>query len=237
MFRRILMAAVLAGLIGGLGVSVLQEFTTTPLILQAETFETPRADEGANKPTPPVAQLSERAAHAHAARESTDIRNQVERAFYTTIANVLTGIGFALILVASIALHGQAVEGRKGVIWGAAGFAIVNLAPALGLPPEVPGTLSAELGARQSWWFLCVAATGAGLWIIVFRRGALWVLAGLSMMAVPHLFGAPQSEESGGAVPSELAAHFVAASLVTAAVFWCALGWLSAVFWMRFSDQ
>ena len=62
-------------------------------------------------------------------------------------------------------------------------------------------------------------------------------ILGLSMVAVPHVFGAPQASEGGGASPPELAAHFAASSLVTAAVFWCALGWLSATFWVRFNNQ
>lgn len=228
------MAAVLAGVIGGLSVTILQEFTTTPLILQAEEFEKPRPGEIATHSVPAVAASSLSDAYVDV---STDIGSRIERVIFTTIANVLTGIGFALILVASIALYGRSVEGRRGVIWGVAGFAIFSLAPALGLPPEVPGSMTAELGARQSWWFFCVAATGAGLWAVVFRRGVIWTLAGLSMVAVPHVFGVPQSSEAGGGSPPELAAHFVASSLVTAAVFWCTLGWLSATFWVRFNDQ
>ena len=50
---------------------------------------------------------------------------------------------------------------------------------------------------------------------------------------LPHLIGAPQPARIGGPVPPELAGHFVAASLVTAAIFWCALGWLSGTFWQR----
>lgn len=234
MFKKIFMAAVLAGVIGGLSVTILQEFTTTPLILQAEELENLRTGEIAIHPVPAVVASSLSDAYVDV---STDIGSRIERVIFTTIANVLTGIGFALLLVASIALYGRSVEGRKGVIWGAAGFAIFSLAPALGLPPEVPGSMTAELGARQSWWFFCVAATGAGLWAIVFRRGAIWTIAGLSMVAVPHVFGAPQASEGGGASPPELAAHFAASSLVTAAVFWCALGWLSATFWVRFNNQ
>jgi predicted cobalt transporter CbtA len=71
--------------------------------------------------------------------------------------------------------------------------------------------------------------------MLVFRSGALWIAAGLALMAAPHLIGAPQPERIGGAVPPELAGHFAAASLVTAAVFWCVLGWLSGTFWRRFA--
>ena len=157
----------------------------------------------------------------------------LERTVYSTLANIIAGIGFALILVACIALTGRPVDGRAGVLWGIAGFAAINLAPALGLPPEVPGAMAAELGARQGWWMLCVAATATGLWMLIFRHGAIWVIAGIVTMALPHLIGAPQPVRIGGPVPPELAGHFVAASLVTAAIFWCALGWLSGTFWQR----
>ena len=63
-------------------------------------------------------------------------------------------------------------------------------------------------------------------------RRELDTVANLAM-ALPHLIGAPQPARIGGPVPPELAGHFVAASLVTAAIFWCALGWLSGTFWQR----
>ena len=43
------------------------------------------------------------------------------------------------------------------------------------------------------------------------------------------------SEKLGGPVPPELSAQFVAASLVTTAVFWTILGWLSGTLYRRFS--
>jgi predicted cobalt transporter CbtA len=71
--------------------------------------------------------------------------------------------------------------------------------------------------------------------MLVFRSGVLWIAAGIVLMAAPHLIGAPQPDRIGGAVPPELAGHFAAASLVTAAIFWCVLGWLSGTFWRRFA--
>ena len=44
MFRRIMATALLAGFLGGLAISVVQQFTTTPIILHAEEFEKPAAD-------------------------------------------------------------------------------------------------------------------------------------------------------------------------------------------------
>lgn len=220
MFKRILVTALLAGLLAGVAISVIQEFTTTPIILHAESLEGKEVE----------------AAHKHEGLDGEETwrpSEGLERTLFTALTNVLTGIGFALIMVAGIALSGRPVDGRIGVIWGIAGFATIGLAPALGLPPELPGTLAGDLGARQGWWLFCAAATGAGLWMLVFRHGAIWIPAGVALMAFPHLIGAPSPDRIGGAIPPELAAHFAAASLVTAAIFWSTLGWLSGTFWQR----
>jgi cobalt transporter subunit CbtA len=239
MFRRILTCALVAGFLGGIAISVVQTLTTTPLILHAETFE------GKEAPAPhkhssldahgnPLLILAHDAKPAPAGQaEPWAPGDGIERTLYTSLANVLAGIGFALILVACFALSGQDMSGRRGVVWGVAGFAAFSLAPALSLPPEVPGAMAAELAPRQAWWFLCVAATAAGLWTMVFRRGAAWMVAGIALLALPHLLGAPQPARMGGPVPPELAGHFAAASLVTAAIFWTVLGWLSGTVWQR----
>ncbi|MEI2612914.1 MAG: CbtA family protein [Candidatus Promineifilaceae bacterium] len=38
-----------------------------------------------------------------------------------------------------------------------------QLAPAFGLPPELPGMAAADLGARQVWWCGTALATGVGI--------------------------------------------------------------------------
>ena len=238
MFRRILITALLAGFLGGLGISVVQQFTTAPIIHHAEQFESKGSAGGhrhghLDKAPPPYLVLAQAKEMPPAEDNVWAPANGLERTLYSTLANIIAGIGFALILVACIALYGRHVDGRTGVLWGIAGFAVINLAPALGLPPEVPGAMAAERGARQGWWMLCVAATAVGLWMLIFRHGAFWVVGGIVIMALPHLIGAPQPARIGGPVPPELAGHFVAASLVTAAIFWCALGWLSGTFWQR----
>jgi predicted cobalt transporter CbtA len=201
MFRRILITALLAGFLGGLGISVVQEFTTAPIIHHAEEYESKGAAGGHKHGF--LDQSPHSLFHLAQAKETPPAENHgwapsdgLERTLYSTLANIITGIGFALILVACIALSG-------------------------------------ELGARQGWWLLCVAATAAGLWMLVFRHGAYWMVAGIVLLAAPHLIGAPQPAHVGGPVPPEIAGHFVAASLVTAAIFWCALGWLSGTFWRR----
>jgi cobalt transporter subunit CbtA len=235
MFRQIFATALVAGIVAGLGMSVLQEFTTTPIILHAEQFE--NSSGGAHGHG--MLQGPERLFLAHgpaaetAEPEAWAPEDGIERTLFTSLANILAGVGFALLLAAAFALAGKPIDGRKGVVWGLAGFAVFTLGPALGLPPEVPGSMAAELGGRQAWWLGCAAATAAGLWMMVFRQGIAWAALGIVLIAAPHIVGAPQPERIGGAVPPELAGHFAAASIVTTAVFWCALGWLSGTVWQR----
>lgn len=242
MLRNILLTAVVAGVLAGLAISVVQEFTTTPIILHAEEFEHGAAPVGAEHSVAPGAP---RPHHQSGAPDETGSANAdepawapgdgIERTFFTSLGNVILGVGFALLLVACFALYGKEVSGRQGVLWGLAGFAVFSLGPALGLPPEVPGSLAAELAARQGWWLATATATALGLGLIVFGRNVVWVVVGAVILASPHLYGAPQPDKIGGPVPAELAGHFVAASLVTAAVFWSLLGWLSGTFYRRVS--
>ena len=239
MLRRIFATALLAGFLGGLGISIVHEFTTTPIILHAEQFENKSSaiDQKHSSIENPLLILAHGGDAAKDGDQPWGPANGWERTLFTTIANIITGGGFALILVACFSVLDGNVNGRMGVIWGMAGFGVMSLAPALGLPPEVPGTLTAELIPRQSWWFLCVAATALGLWMLVFRKGVVWVVAGIALMVLPHIVGAPQPARIGGAVPPELAGHFAAASLVTSAIFWSLLGWLSGTFWQRFETR
>jgi predicted cobalt transporter CbtA len=61
------------------------------------------------------------------------------------LANVSMAVGFALMLVAAFALSGRRITWRSGLLWGLAGYGVFFVAPSLGLPPEVPGTLAAPL--------------------------------------------------------------------------------------------
>src|SRR5205807_3047641 len=104
----------------------------------------------------------------------------LERTGYTVLADVLAGIGFAFLLAGGVALaqlRGYPVDARRGLIWGAAGFAVFALAPAIGLPPELPGMQAAALVARQEWWLMTAAATALGLGLLVFvPQRVVWVV-------------------------------------------------------------
>ena len=100
----------------------------------------------------------------------------------------------------------------------------MSLAPAAGLPPELPGMPAADLDARQIWWAATIAATGAGIAMLALRRETWATAAGAVLIALPHLIGAPAATEHASAVPAGLASLFTANALAAAALFWCAIG-------------
>lgn len=221
MIPRVLLVALAAGIVAGLAATGLQELRVTPLILEAEAYESGTAH-GDTEAT--ASHDHGEAGHDHAAAGAWTPENGLERRAYTLMSNVLTGIAFGLLLVAGYVLRGRRVDLRQGLLWGLAGFAVFNLAPALGLPPELPGSIAADLGERQLWWFGTVAATGLGLAAIVFAPRWPWKLAGAFLVVMPHAVGAPHPPVMGGAAPPELAAEFAVATVVVAALFWLVLG-------------
>ena len=224
-FRTIVFAAALAGLLAGILVTVVQQFGTVPLILQAEVYET-----AAEAAAPPAM-----AGHDHGdEHEAWAPQNGFDRTAFTAAANIVTGIGFALLLVAGYAMRGRAIGWREGLLWGMAGFAVFMLAPSLGLPPELPGMPAAPLGPRQIWWVLTAAATASGLALLAFRPAPAWAIVAVILLVLPHVVGAPQPTEGEMLVPETLAHSFVVAVTVTSFLFWVALGVLSAVFFERF---
>ncbi|MDJ0951447.1 MAG: CbtA family protein [Alphaproteobacteria bacterium] len=249
MFRQIFFAGIIAGCLAGIVISVVQAFTTTPIILHAETFEGggPAHDAALTPGHAPfmlAVMAADRApeillAHSDDAEEGaawTPV-DGLERTAYTVLANVILGVGLALLLVGCYALHGQPVDGRRGVLWGLAGFAVFTLAPSLGLPPEVPGLMAAEVSARQLWWAFAAGGAALGLWLMIFGKTRVMAAAGILAMALPHVVGAPHPAEIGGAVPAELAGHFAATSIAVSAVFWAMLGWFSGALYQRFGES
>ena len=115
-----------------------------------------------------------------------------ERTAFSVLANIVTGIGFALLLVAVSELFGGIRDWRQGVFWGLAGFAVFTLAPGLGLPPELPAMPAAELGPRQLWWVATVLCAATALGLLVYQRSLVAVLAAIALLVAPHLIGAPQ---------------------------------------------
>ena len=215
MFQRIFFAAVVSGVIAGLFATAAQSVRVIPLILEAEKYE--------RREPVPIPQTHED--HAEEGGDSS-------RLALTLVSNVVSAVGFALLLVGCIAIH-RDVDWRRGILWGAGGFIVFSLAPAIGLPPELPGVDAASLPQRQLWWILTVAATAAGLLLLTFRQGAAYKGLGVVLMVLPHVIGAPHPQAGGGLVPGALLERFILTALVSSAAFWVVLGLCAGYFFNR----
>jgi len=220
-FRSIVFSAALAGLIVGVVISIAQFFGTVPLIQQSEVYERKVAG------TPPAghdhaAANDQNKAHSH--ESEWEPEEGLQRNAFTVAANILTAIGFALLLTGVYAIRGRQVTWREGLLWGLAGFVVFTAAPGLGLPPELPGMAVAELTARQTWWIATAAATAGGLGLLAFRPAAWAAVLGLALIALPHLIGAPLAPESHSEVPAALSHRFIVVVTLTSLLFWALLG-------------
>lgn len=233
-FRRLVFTAMIAGLITGGLVSLAQYFGTASLIARAEVFE--RAAEGA---APGHTHGDAAAPHTHGEASPAEWAPQdgIERTAYTVATNMLTAIAFSLLLVAAMELWGGVAGWRSGLSWGLAGFVAFTLAPGLGLPPELPGAEAAPLAARQLWWASTVAATAAGLALLFLQRRAVWVAAGVALLVLPHLVGAPRPAEMTSLAPASLAHEFVVVATITSLLFWAVLGALTGWFFQAMSQS
>lgn len=250
LFRQVVLSALLVGALSGLLLSAVQRWQVVPIIDSAERFEQTRASQAAESARVEV-QAHDHAGHDHGAHvhpaDAWEPAEGAERIGFTVLSNVLIGVGFALVMLAvmSAALRRSAVSGRKamakldwrhGLLWGLAGYAVFFVAPSLGLPPEIPGAEAALLESRQLWWTFAVVCTAAGLAVMAFGKSP-WRWAGLVLLVVPHLAGAPHLGTSpfaeyppdAAAEMAALAKRFVWASAIANGLFWIALG--SASVW------
>jgi cobalt transporter subunit CbtA len=204
MVVRVLLAALLAGIAAGLIVGVIQHVRLTPYILHAETYEL---------------------AHLHRGEgETPESVGTAGRQWFTLATTAVAGAGFASVLTGLSLLTGIAIDRRNGLFWGLAGFVAVSLAPAAGLPPELPGMATAHINARIGWWLFTIVATGVGLWTLTVRRELWAVLAALIVITLPHIVGAPQPPTHESAIPAGLYAAFVTNSLAINGLFWSLIG-------------
>ena len=202
--RSLLLPALTAGIAAGLLTALLQELYLVPLILQAEAVELGGAEH---------------------------VRHGLDRMLYTALFDCLGAFGFALLLAAGFAWRG-AVSWKQGLGWGLAGYASFALAPALGLPPELPGVETAALAARQLWWIGCALATATGIACCAFGSVRSMRLLGVMMIVLPHFIGAPAGEELS-ALPVGLPRSFALGSLAVSLVMWVVIGIVTAAVMTR----
>jgi cobalt transporter subunit CbtA len=217
-FRHLMLVVLLSGALAGILLFAMQHRLVVPLIETAETYET-----AAEHAMPGMVHED----------EGWQPADGIERTAFTALSTMLAGIGFAAVLFGAASLSGRRIDARRGALWGLAGFACFALAPALGLPPKPPGAAVADLYARQLWWGATAAATAGGLWLILGRgRSLLMRAAGVALLLLPHLIGAPSATEPD-LVPAALMQHFAVASVATSALFWLALGTIGGFLYER----
>jgi cobalt transporter subunit CbtA len=217
MLREASLATLLAGLVAAVVFAILQSVWITPLILKAEVYEdrAAAAEQTAVYPT-------EHSGHHHDEDEWKP-QNGLQRTLFTAAADLLMGVGYAFLLIALYLLWRPPKSTWWGAAYGLAGFAVFFAAPALGLPPELPGTAAAELTLRQQWWAMTALATALGL-LLLFSRPQWWSrLAALVVIAAPHWVPAPHLAVETLA-PQELQSQFRLATTLCNGAFWLLLG-------------
>ena len=233
LFRQIVFYALLVGILSGAVLTIVQKFQVIPIILAAEQYESDAVE--AEESMIPALQ-----AHDHHAAEGDEWgpTDGIERTFYTTTANILTAIGFALVLMAVMVTTHSTSRGRnlkfgwiQGLLWGITGYAVFWLAPAIGLPPEIPLQAAAPLDHRQLWWLFAVLCTVGGLVGLAFAPSP-WRWMSLALPVFPHIFGAPHP--TGAMFPDQipavsasleqLAQQFVWAAAMANFALWLVLG-------------
>lgn len=250
MLQRLLTSALIAGAAAGLIAALLQLVFVQPVLLHAELYEggerthfaAPSEHDHGTGAEPAEAAGAD---HDHAAGEAHDhgetagvpgIGFDAPRDGLSILFSIMVYAGYGLMLVAVMALAenpGHRITARQGLIWGIAGFAAVQMAPAFGLSPELPGMAAAEIGGRATWWIATVIATGIGLWLIAFGKNwAAWVAA-VALILAPHIIGAPHPHDFTGPTPPELAAQFAGRAIGVGLAVWVVLGLLTATLWSR----
>jgi len=248
-FRNLVFAAVLVGIISGVVLAAVQQIAVTPTIIAAEQYEV--ADEAPAANTGHDHKIDQHAAGHHdvvMALNTAEQHNKAhshdpeawapqdgfERLFFTSFSNVLAGIGFGLLILAAMTYHGKA-NIKIGALWGVAGYLTFFVAPALGLHPEIPGMEAANLQGRQGWWLTTITLTAIGLGLIAFAHISLKA-AGVVLLAIPHVLGAPLPALIEGAshfshpdpqavlALEALAKEFLQATAIANAAFWIVLG-------------
>lgn len=179
MMYRIFAAALAAGLLAAALITVVEIFTTTPMIVAAENYEPPEmhAPEAANA-----------GAHEHDA-QAWEPEGDLQRFLFTALANAVMGIAFALLLVVGLTYSEGEPDRKQGITLAAIGFAAFTLAPAMGLPPKLPGMPVADLYDRQYWWIATALLTLLGLLSLYLSPKVVVKLLGVVLVIAPHVWG------------------------------------------------
>ena len=237
LFRNIILTALFAALISGVVLGVMQAFSTSKIIYAAEVYE---VEDEASSDHQHSHDNNNSATHSHEAEWQP--KDGIERVSYTVIADILIAFGHSLLLTSFMALlflkFGKPeISWRSGLIIGIGGYVSFYLATIIGLPPEIPGSIAADLHARQIWWTLTIVMTAMGLTTLYLAPNAAKLL-GLVFIAIPHIIGAPQPEVEGFlnhdpvavSALEQLQHQFLISTAWVNAIYWLVLGLFSGLF-------
>jgi cobalt transporter subunit CbtA len=222
-------SAVLAGFAAGIIAAILHLAFVQPILLEAELYESGAIAHGQGIDATETA-AAEMDGHKHD-HVGDVIRNTLSLLFLCCIY-----VAYALLMVTCFSIaefFNRPVEKRAGLIWGICGFAAMQLFPAFGLPPELPGNSSPGLEIRQLWWGLTAFATVIGFGAIFWNKSWIVKCVGLAIISLPHLIGAPSVSEFAGVAPPELSSHFASRSLALGFIVWSFLGVFLTYFWLK----
>lgn len=245
MFQKMMTGALIAGIGAGLLAAVLHFAFIQNYILLGEQYETGELVHFAAPEAAPATAEGADHAHAEAAPEAHDHGahehgdgdvSPLQRNALTVGFTVLLYVAYGIMLTVGFAIaaqFGKRITATEGALWGLAGFAAFQLAPGMGLAPELPGSAAADLAARQVWWWSTVVATGLGIAAMAYGRSVIATLAGAALIAAPHVVGAPLLDGFYGYAPTEVGAIFSSRVLGVGLAVWVALGWLAGRQWDR----
>ena len=175
MSEKAISVALLSGFIAGLFVTVIQSVLVTPLILEAESYEQSASafqlpDSGENS----WRLIGHEWKHDQGEDSAEWFPDEgMERTFYTTGSNIVTGVAFALVLVGVFLLRGKPVDLNQGFLWGAAGFCGLLCCTGIGIASGTSRHDCRDLGKSSAlvvWDGFC-----DGGWIGNFHRKKLFV--------------------------------------------------------------
>lgn len=241
MTARLFTSALFAGLIAGLIAVLLQYSLMEPLILEGEEYETGNKSHFAGVLVlNEDGESAEQAAAREDAGEEEEDENLFKRFALAFFADFTTFVGYGFVLVAGFAIaqrFGVHVSTKDALLWGIAGYIATQMAPGIGLPPELPGTPAARLEDRQMWWIATVVATAVGLGFLAYGKSLLFAAFGVLLLVAPHVLGAPHLDWYAGVAPPELSGEYVARSLAVGMIVWMVLGLAAGYFWNRQADK
>ena len=222
MFKNILVSAVVCGAIAGVLATVMQMLLVTPLLMEAELFETGQSMHFITDGSPesPI--------------KHVDIWEDPYRHLMTLCFNLVTFTGFGFILIAAMAFFQKrdfTLSKAEGIVAGVSGFIVFQLAPSVGLPPELPGTIGVTVGLKQTWWIITILSSTVGILLLFLDKHKVVSGVGIIFITIPHLIGHPKLETYFGVAPPELAAEFASRALAVSLIAWIILGVISSQFW------